>query len=441
MKKSLHFLLLCFCSFFISNVFAQKYQQPDSLGLPGDNLNLYAVMELFQTSETLEGFERKLNSETEKINNLDLNNDDKIDYIRVMDHVDGNIHNIVLQVSINEKENQDIAFFIVDKNDKGGVQIQLIGDEALYGKDYILEPNYKETADVNEMPNPGYVKQSTQQTTDANGNTTIINNYTTYETASWPVVRYMYEPNYIIWISPWSWYSYPDYWSPWEPWYWHRYYGYHTYRYNDYYGNYRSCSNYRSPVVRTHYYNNRKESNMYHVILTSGGFRKTYTRPNQNAEGKMEYFQDRAISPNKGRALEEGKPKINVENPKTNIRKVPPNKSVDKQIQNNNQQEEKPVNKRPSKVNVDDNEKPNKTKPSREPSIDNEKPINTRPSREPSIDNEKPINRKPSREPSNENIKQNNVRPSRESSNENIKIQRDKSSGSERKIENRRIKP
>ena len=118
MKKSLHLLLLCFCSLFISNVFAQKYQQPDSLGLPGDNLNLYAVMELFQSSETLEGFERKLNAQTEKINNLDLNNDDKIDYIRVMDHVDGNTHNIVLQVSINEKENQDVAYFIVDKNDK-----------------------------------------------------------------------------------------------------------------------------------------------------------------------------------------------------------------------------------------------------------------------------------------------------------------------------------
>ena len=340
MKKQ--FLTALFFVATITGVFAQKNQQPDSLGLPGDNLNLYVVMELFQTSETLEGFERKLNSETEKINNLDLNNDDKIDYIRVMDHVDGNTHNIVLQVSINEKENQDVAYFIVDKNDKGGVQIQLIGDEALYGKDYILEPNYKETVDVNETPNPGYVKQSTQQTTDENGNTTIINNYTTYETASWPVVRYMYEPNYIIWVSPWRWYYYPDYWTPWEPWYWHRYYGYHSYRYNYYYGNYHYCHNYRNPIARNRYYGRRMVSNSVVLVLKNGNFRKTYSRPDEKSAGKMEYFKDKGISPNKGRALEEGKPKITIETPKTTIRKVPKNKKVDNANQNNNQQEETP---------------------------------------------------------------------------------------------------
>ncbi len=425
MKKSLHLLLLCFCSFFISNVFAQKYQQPDSLGLPGDNLNLYAVMELFQTSETLEGFERKLNSETEKINNLDLNNDDKIDYIRVMDHVDGNTHNIVLQVSINEKENQDVAYFIVDKNDKGGVQIQLIGDEALYGKDYILEPNYKETVDVNETPNPGYVKQSTQQTTDANGNTTIINNYTTYETASWPVVRYMYAPNYIIWVSPWHWFYYPDYWTPWEPWYWHRYYGYHSYRYNYYYGNYRYCHNYRNPIARNRYYGRRMVSNSVVVVIRSGNFRRTYSRPNEKPAGKMEYFKDKGISPNKGRALEEGKPKITIETPKTNIRKVPKNKKIDNSIENNQQPEERPLNKRSSKVNVEDNEKPK----------------NTRPSRERTIENIKPNKIKPSIEKSNDNINQNNTRPSRERTIENIKIQRNQSSGSGKPSGKGRVKP
>lgn len=425
MKKLSRLLLLLFSCFIISNVFSQNTQQPDSLGLPGDNLNLYAVLQLFQESPTLEGFEKKLNSEASKINNLDLNNDNKIDYIKVIDHIDGTAHNIVLQVSMNAKENQDVAYFIVDKNDKGGVQIQLFGDESLYGKNYILEPNYTEAASANETPNPGFVKQSTQQSTDKNGNTTIINNYTSYETASWPVVRYMYEPNYIIWISPWSWYSYPDYWTPWEPWYWHRYYGYHTYRYNYYYGNYRSCSNYRSPVVRTHYYNNRKESNTYRVILKAGSFRKTYTRPELKSEGKKEYFKDKAVIPNKGRALEEGKPKIKIENPKSTIRKVPPNKSLEKQIQNDNQQGEKPVKKRPSKVNVDDNEKPIKTRPSRESSNDNIKQNNT----------------KPSRESSNEYIKQNNVKPSRERKIDNIKVQKNQSSGSGKKIENGRIKP
>jgi len=48
-------------------------QNDNYLGLPGDNLNLYAVMTLFQESKTLEEFERSLNDENSRINNLDLN--------------------------------------------------------------------------------------------------------------------------------------------------------------------------------------------------------------------------------------------------------------------------------------------------------------------------------------------------------------------------------
>jgi len=65
----------------------QDYPE-EYLGLPGDNFNLYAVMKLFQESETLEGFERSLNDENSRINNLDLNNDNYIDYIKVIDYPD-----------------------------------------------------------------------------------------------------------------------------------------------------------------------------------------------------------------------------------------------------------------------------------------------------------------------------------------------------------------
>src|SRR5512136_479674 len=112
---------------------AQDY--PDEyLGLPGDNLNLYAVMKLFQESETLEGFERSLNDQNSRINNLDLNGDNLIDYISVIDYPDGDNHNIVLQVALNRNEKQDVAVFTVQRFHNGSVQIQLVGDEALYGK-------------------------------------------------------------------------------------------------------------------------------------------------------------------------------------------------------------------------------------------------------------------------------------------------------------------
>ena len=77
------------------------------LGLPGDNLNLYAVMKLFQESETLESFERSLNDENSRINNLDLNGDNMVDYITVNDYVDGDVHNIVLRTALNRNDNQD----------------------------------------------------------------------------------------------------------------------------------------------------------------------------------------------------------------------------------------------------------------------------------------------------------------------------------------------
>ncbi|HKC67414.1 MAG TPA: hypothetical protein VKG26_04240, partial [Bacteroidia bacterium] len=47
--------------------YAQAPQTPDSLGLPGDNLNLYAVLDLFKQSNSVEEFEKKLNTPDTKI--------------------------------------------------------------------------------------------------------------------------------------------------------------------------------------------------------------------------------------------------------------------------------------------------------------------------------------------------------------------------------------
>ena len=70
-------LILLFVILLVSRGYSQTIPKADSLGLPGDNLNLYAVLDLFQQSETFEIFEKKLNEEDSKINNLDLNNDGK----------------------------------------------------------------------------------------------------------------------------------------------------------------------------------------------------------------------------------------------------------------------------------------------------------------------------------------------------------------------------
>lgn len=255
----------------------------EKLNLPGDNLNLYAVMDLFRESETLESFEENLNAEDSKINNLDLNNDDQIDYIRVIDNVDGDAHTIVLQVAVNEKENQDVAVFTVQKDNNSQVQVQLIGDEELYGKDYIIEPNYADEASVS-TPNPGYAGNN-------NTNQKVVVTKTTYvEVASWPVVTYIYVPTYRIWRSPWYWGYYPSYWNPWRPYYWDYYYGYHSHYYNHYYGYYRHSHYNRYPHYNDHYYHgHRAYSNTVYQHRQSGMYKNTYSRPETRQQGSADF--------------------------------------------------------------------------------------------------------------------------------------------------------
>jgi hypothetical protein len=250
---------------------------PDEyLGLPGDNLNLYAVMDLFQKSETIEGFERSLNDENSRINNLDLNGDNLVDYIMVSDYAEGDVHNIVLRVALNERENQDVAVFIVEKLSDGSVRIQLIGDEALYGKNYIIEPNYAET------PNPGYIGNYTRPAV-----TVVTSTY--WDIARWPVVVYIYRPGYIAWHSAWYWGYWPSWWYGWRPYYWHYYYGYHYHWFPHYYAYYHHWDHYRGHWYHDYYYNRvRVYSPTVVVNVHKNYYRNTYSRPDLRKEGEVQ---------------------------------------------------------------------------------------------------------------------------------------------------------
>lgn len=252
------------------------------LGLPGDNLNLYAVMNIFQESETLEAFERKLNDPDSRINNLDLNGDNLVDYIMVEDYADGNVHSIVLRVALNRKEHQDVAVFTVQQLANGSVHIQLIGDEALYGRNYIIEPNYDEY--YGETPNPGY-------TGNVQGPRTVnVIRTTTYEVAAWPVIRYIYMPGYVTWRSSWYWGYYPTYWSPWRPYYWHYYYGYHYNWYPHYYRHYRVSAHIHYHRYNDFYYTRvRTYSPKVVININKGKYRTTYSKPEMRREGEALY--------------------------------------------------------------------------------------------------------------------------------------------------------
>ncbi|MCA1741439.1 MAG: hypothetical protein LC630_02995, partial [Bacteroidales bacterium] len=273
--------LICTSIFAVLAAVATVSAQNDPkeyLGLPGDNLNLYAVMNLFQESETLEAFEKNINDENSRINNLDLNGDNMVDYITVTDYVDGDVHTIVLRTALSRNEYQDLAVFTVEKLRNGAVQIQLIGDEALYGRNYIVEPIYAET------PNPGYKGRTVYR-----DNVTVVTT-TYYEVAAWPVIRFIYNPYYVSWRSSWYWGYYPVYWNPWRPYYYHYYYGYHSNWYPHYYSHYRHWHQPRYYGYNDYYYRNvRAYSPNVSRRITEGHYKQTYSRPETRRDGEALY--------------------------------------------------------------------------------------------------------------------------------------------------------
>lgn len=222
MKAKYFFYYLMVTSFILPNISqAQETETSDSTGLPGDNFSLQGALEMFKKSSSPEEFEKLINMEENHVNNLDLNGDGDIDYIRVIDNTKGDVHAFVLQVAVSENENQDIAVIELEKTDKENALLQIVGDEDIYGVQTIVEPideNAEESKDEMQPakkggPNPWY---------DAAIDDAIVINVW-----PWPCVRFVYAPAYRPWISPWRWRVYPGWWRPWRPLGWRVFHPFH----------------------------------------------------------------------------------------------------------------------------------------------------------------------------------------------------------------------
>ncbi len=302
MKKALFFITAAGCSLLYTPLFSQEKALCDSLGLPGDNLNLYGVLDIFQQCKTLEEFETKINAQDSKVNNIDLNGDNKIDYIKVVDNMHGTAHAIVLQDVINEKETQDLAVIEIDKDNNGKAHIQIVGDEQLYGKNYIIEPKGEEAGNTASggTPNPGYNLRRSNTYISPDGQTTYINNYYTsenrtvavyddgYYADSWPLISYLYMPTYVTYVSPWYWGYYPSFWFAWTPLFWHSYYyGYYYPHYNHYCGYYHRAYGFRNSYAHNYYGQRRSSSAFVNQRREQGGYRSTYSRPDLASAGRL----------------------------------------------------------------------------------------------------------------------------------------------------------
>ena len=110
-----------------------------------DNLDLRAVASIFGDSEDLSDFERRLNDPKLQISNLDLNNDNAVDYLRVIESIEGNTHLIIVQAVLDKDVFQDVATVEIEKDEHNKVQVQVVGDVYMYGNNYIYEPVYVHT--------------------------------------------------------------------------------------------------------------------------------------------------------------------------------------------------------------------------------------------------------------------------------------------------------
>ncbi len=143
-----------------------------------DNLDLKAVASIFGDSRNLKDFEKRLNDPQLQISNLDLNNDNEVDYLRVIETVDKRTHVIVIQAILDRDIYQDVATIDVEKDKYNKIHIQVVGDVYMYGQNYIYEPVYYTTPVI----------------------------YTSF----WSV-------NYNPYCSTWNWNYYPTYYNTWNP--------------------------------------------------------------------------------------------------------------------------------------------------------------------------------------------------------------------------------
>lgn len=145
-----------------------------------EGLDLYAVAELFKDAENLEEFENALNDPEIGINNLDLDEDGYVDYIRVVEQVTDYTHVIILQVPLGEDEFQDVATIEIEKTGDEDYNMQVHGNEVIYGVDYYVSPVY-------------------------------------VHIHRWPIIPWIFRPVYRPYWSVFYFGYYPHWWSPYRP--------------------------------------------------------------------------------------------------------------------------------------------------------------------------------------------------------------------------------
>ena len=96
-----------------------------------DGLDLQAVGQLVKTAKDGEDLEKLVN--TPNINNLDLDADGNVDYIKVEEYGSGDEHGFSLYTELAEGEEQEIATIDVAKSSSEEYEVEIRGNQHIYG--------------------------------------------------------------------------------------------------------------------------------------------------------------------------------------------------------------------------------------------------------------------------------------------------------------------
>lgn len=106
----------------------------------GDGLNLQMLGDMVKNSTNAQDIEDKLNS-TGSINNLDLDNDGNVDYLKVTEYGDGNNRGLSFTVDMADGQTQEVATIVLDKS-QNNVNMNIQGNNNLYGHNNYYTSHY-----------------------------------------------------------------------------------------------------------------------------------------------------------------------------------------------------------------------------------------------------------------------------------------------------------
>lgn len=105
-------------------------------------LDLRAVGELLKKSQSPKEFEQLLNDKKSGVNNLDLNQDGKVDYIKVTEFGDDKIKGFSLTAEPSPGEVQEVATIKIEKNGDDKATVEYQGNPQIYGQNHYYQSSW-----------------------------------------------------------------------------------------------------------------------------------------------------------------------------------------------------------------------------------------------------------------------------------------------------------